>query len=76
MAIPAAMPAMPSKRPPEGTESLCEPTRIALSDAHLPSRRPIRLPAASMCVRNPASRIRSASHARPLSNSGEKARRV
>ena len=33
MAMPPITPAMPSKRPPEGTESLCEPTRIVRFEA-------------------------------------------
>ena len=76
MAMPAITPAMPSKRPPEGTESLCDPTTIAGHAACLPSRRPMRLPPASTRVRRPASRMRSVSQARPWSNSGENERRV
>ena len=52
-------PMMPSKRPPDSTVSVCEPS---MRTGPLPSqRRPMRLPAASTRVSSPASRKRSAS---------------
>ena len=73
---PVATPAMPSKRPPAGTVSLCEPTAITPSSGLRPSIRPIRLPAVSIRVVNPASVKRCASQARPSRNSAVNERRV
>ena len=48
-----ATPAIPSKRPPDGTVSLCEPTAMTPSEGLAPSSRPIKLPAASMRTLKP-----------------------
>ncbi len=53
---PATTPAIPSKRPPEGTVSLCEPMIMVPARGSLPSTRPMRLPAVSIRVVRPASR--------------------
>ncbi len=71
-----ATPAMPSKRPPDGTVSLCEPTAMTPSAGLAPSSRPMRLPAVSICTASPASAKRLASNARPSRNSGLNERRV
>src|SRR5271169_2980725 len=68
------MPAGPSKRPPDGTVSECDPNRMG-SAARLPSSRPIRFPPASRRTASPASSKRRRSQARPSRNRGEKDRR-
>src|SRR5450631_987893 len=51
--------------PPCGTESVCEPTTIVGNFRSVPSRRPIRLPAASIRTSRPAASIRLLTYTRP-----------
>jgi hypothetical protein len=66
----ASVPRSPSKLPPLGTESMCEPNRIGGADACTPSRAKM-LPAASMREDRPAPRSSSSSHARAATSASE-----
>ena len=60
----ANVPTLPSKLPPSGTESMCEPKTIGGAPATLPARRPIRFPATSVAGARPASCIHLATTTR------------
>ncbi len=61
----AITPATPSKRPPLGTVSECEPIMIEPAPGVVPEIFPIRFPAASCETTNPASTNLLFSHSRP-----------
>ncbi len=73
----ADTPAMPSKRPPSGTVSECEPSMMVPAPGHR-ARRACRsgCPPHRSGSSSPAAWNRRASHSRPLRNIGVKARRV
>jgi hypothetical protein len=52
-------PRSPSKLPPDGTESMCDPKRMGGSEESVPARRPKMFAAASTRGVSPAVRIRS-----------------
>ncbi len=71
----AIEPTWPSKFPPFGTESMCEPSTSGFSSGSVPARRPHRLPATSTETSRPAPRISSAAHARASRSASENATR-
>ena len=72
----ASNPSMPSKRPPAGTVSECDPATRAPKPRPVPGVRPMRFPPRSTSTARPAALNSSASHARPCANWRSNARRV
>src|SRR5690348_6353783 len=69
-------PRSPSKLPPLGTESMCEPKRMGLSELSLPGRMAVILPAVSMRGSRPAARIKPMAYLRPATSASEYATRL
>src|SRR5918995_2365735 len=69
----ARTPSAPSKRPPQGTVSRCEPTSTAASSPA--SQRPNTLPAGSTSVSRPSAPKRFTSHSFACASSGVQAKR-
>ncbi len=69
-------PRSPSKLPPLGTESMCEPNRIGFSCGTEPSRRAKMLPAGSIRGCRPAAFISPITQRRPSSSASEYAVRL
>jgi len=67
----ASDPRAPSKLPPPGTESTCEPIMIGLRPATAPSRRAKMLPAASIRGVPPAASMSFMVKARPARSASE-----
>ncbi len=73
---PASRPNTPSKRPPAGTVSECDPATRAPKSWPPPGLRPTRFPPASTSTLRPAAWNSLSSQVRPSANVGSKARRV
>ncbi len=69
----ASTPNMPSKRPPVGWLSMCEPLITGVAFASVPSRRTNRLPMASVKTPKPRAFAHDARRLRAAASSGERA---
>src|SRR5262249_32965769 len=72
----ARTPEMPSKRPPVGWLSICEPLITGNASALLPSRRTKRLPMTSVKIEKPRAFAQEASRLRAAASSGDSACRL